>query len=156
MRKNEFPIKTNLEVSSYLAQHYSMTTFPVPCTYFCYNILLTNAPNTGFRIISVCLTHFRPFAQDKSFIKWVFRFNIIYSNKNIKKVFWPEHVGMLFFLIAGTFYILSISVVSIFVVFLCRFNHQYRRISCTFTKTQKQANYKKLFLFLRGFWSICF
>ena len=53
-----------------------MTTFPFPCTYFCYNILLTDAPNTIFRICLVLLTQFRPFAQDKSFIKY-FRFCIL-------------------------------------------------------------------------------
>ena len=47
----------------------NMMSFPFPCTYFCYYVLLTNAPNTIFRITSVLLTHFRPFAQEKYFIK---------------------------------------------------------------------------------------
>ena len=38
----------------------NMTTFP--CTYFCYNVLLKNPQNTGFRIFSVLLTHFDKFA----------------------------------------------------------------------------------------------
>ena len=41
-----------------------MTTFPFRCTYFFYNILLKKAQNTGYIIILVLLTDFRPFAQD--------------------------------------------------------------------------------------------
>ena len=46
-----------------------MMTFPCPYSYFCYNILLKNAQNKSFKIISklVLSTHFWQFAQKKSF-----------------------------------------------------------------------------------------
>ena len=51
----------------------NFTTFPFSYIYFFYNILLTNAQNTGFIISHVLLTLFRLFVQDKSITKY-FRF----------------------------------------------------------------------------------
>ena len=124
----------------------NMTTFPFPCTYLCYNILLTNAPNTIIRIMSVLLTHFRPFAQDWSFIKcfWFWILLVVLENTYLE-----EMVGNGF----SIFLILKKNpfVLKKFHTRFCSWFSSMLQISCVYYSPLILSDFSKLVTFDRGF-----